>query len=496
MGFAANIIAKLGLDSGEFQRELKYSVNLLKTAAGAMGASLTAVGLATFGRAIVNFSSNLADSADALDMNVESLQELDYAFGQSGASAEQVEKAIKQLNQSIADARSGNAKTIVSFNLLGVSWAQLSSQSPDEILMLLADGLKNARDPTAALAAVVDLLGKSGVRMAAGLRKGTDEIIRLREETTKLGKDDVETIDRAGDFLSRMGRKAMVMGSKALLFARQQVLTAGGFGISPEEKARDASEFKGLISSPSRGALLSKSGGIGQPSDKIGVDPTRIAQIEEAAKIGMDAMRSEKAGEIELADINRETTEEQKQEARDLDRIHRDSIRDRMESEVDLLRIVGGQANERLAIEKEIAIAQQRIADNVADIRSGEAIHTAELKKQNVELDGQIARLKAIQREHAIDEKLKSPDQRRDEERTARERERTGRAIDKNLAEREKTRAKNRAFGGDRADKRDPGAADGKPAKQPGGDKSDTPASEKTLERIAKAVEGKFKVQA
>lgn len=214
-------LGQLGLDVQDFDRgvdralaalrklerkgeDTSKSVGLMATAFSKFAAVLSVGAIANFAKTLVDMGGRLNDQAAAINVNVEAIQELNYAFSQSGAKVEDVSNAFVKLNQSIEMAKDGNAKTIESFHKLGVSFKQVASLSPEQILMEIANGSKNATDKVEALDAIVDLLGKSGKKLAAGLSEGEASIRSLREETTKLTADEVRRLDEIGDAWSRL----------------------------------------------------------------------------------------------------------------------------------------------------------------------------------------------------------------------------------------------------------------------------------------------------
>ena len=213
---SSSLLARLGLDTADFRAGLSRARSEVGGFASAAVAGLSIAGMGAAANEVINFASTLADSAAALGINVEALQELDYAFGQSGTSSQQVSKGLSKLTQSLDAARGGNASTITSFEKLGVTWEDLHTLSPDEILMKMADGFRDSKDPAAAFTAIIDTLGKSGEKMAAGFRSGAAGIKQLREEAAKLTQEQIDELDQAGDRLTKGGNKMKVWGGNAL----------------------------------------------------------------------------------------------------------------------------------------------------------------------------------------------------------------------------------------------------------------------------------------
>jgi hypothetical protein len=428
-----SIIARLGLDSSSFQKEMGNSLSLAQTFARRLGASLGAVGLTRVGKSIIDWSSALRDSADVLNINVESLQELNYAFGQSGAGAEKVEKGLARLNQQIAAAKDGNEGAQKSFEAMGVSMEQLNNLAPDEILMLLADGLKNAKDPAAALDAVLDLLGKSGLRMAAGLRAGSAELERLRSLASKITAEEAAANDAAGDTISTLNTRVMGFGARMLA---------------------------GLINSldPSK------------PFSTV-VSPAKTGELD-AAKAVIDATKASKAADAASGPIDAEAIRQAADAA--------------IQSETDRRHIAQDRADEENKAAEEREQAEKDVYELIDQQLEAEKALTAELREQTQELQDQADAKRADDFGARLDDKLAGPDARREARRSASQRRRHGRALVAQDADRERNARAN----GRQLEPRDPGPADERPAKVDAG--KDGAAKEATLTEIRDLLKGKF----
>ncbi len=302
-------------DAAGFAKKIGEGFSFKTALSGLAGAfSIGAIGGAL--KSILDFGGALRDSADMVNLNVEALQELKFAFAQSGASGENVDKALVKLNDSLSVARGGNEAMIASFARLGVTWEDINRLSPDEVLMKMADGFKAAKNPGDALSAVLDTLGKTGAKLAPGLKEGSDAIRELRAAASKLSTEDVAALDAAGDKWSAFWNSIKVGAAKAALAildvksAADKVAPSGGaatgaafmgmggmmpVGTAPKTKteaagARDTGELFGPENQEE--APMS-------PAEK-----TRRKAIsdkaEEEAKVAGEAMRGDAANKIEV----------------------------------------------------------------------------------------------------------------------------------------------------------------------------------------------------
>lgn len=204
-------------------KEIEKGFNPLKHVgseiAGGFAGALGVGAVIEFTKSIVEMGSELQDAADRLDLSTDALQGLGYAFGQSGAKQEDFEKGMIKLNEAIAKGRDDDQNTIDTFAKLGVTFDDIRKKNPEEILYEIADGMKDAKDPTEALAAAMELLGKSGAKLLPGLKLGANGLIELSAEVMKTSKEDIAALDDLGDAMARFTQNAKVLGAKALLGA-------------------------------------------------------------------------------------------------------------------------------------------------------------------------------------------------------------------------------------------------------------------------------------
>lgn len=211
-------LAKLRSSLAGFKKEQESSFGGLGTKiSGAFAGALSVGAIVQFGKSMIEMGSNINDTADEVQLTTDSLQELTYAFGQNGANSEVAVKGLKKLSENIQTARDGNEKMIASFGRAGVSWADLNRLSPEQILGKLADGLHNIKDPAEAVSLALDLMGKSGAKMAVTLRQGAPELARLREEASKLAAGEIKALDEAGDKIDTIINKLKVMAARGFL---------------------------------------------------------------------------------------------------------------------------------------------------------------------------------------------------------------------------------------------------------------------------------------
>ena len=233
---------KSGLDDSKFQAGInrmdKAAANLGAGMAKAFAPVAVIAGLATLGTMLKNvaneaieFGSNIKDNADRLSMSTTAMQGLTEAFGLSGARSEDVQKGLTRLNISLDDARNNTGTARAAFEKLGITWEQIDNESPEEVIYIISEAVKNAKDPVSALASVMDILGKTGSKMVPGLTDGADALRKMADEASKLSDADVKRLDEYGDTIQKISTRLSVLKAEAVVGAIEGVKNASGSSV-------------------------------------------------------------------------------------------------------------------------------------------------------------------------------------------------------------------------------------------------------------------------
>ncbi len=203
-----------GGSGGLLSRIVGSAGSLGSSALGFLGiGSLSAGGILAYGKSLLNFAHETKIAADQSNLSVESFQRLRSFFGKRGADEEAFSHGMMHLSQSIAEARDGNVKAEQTFRDLGVSFADLHTLSPDQILLRIATAAKNSSDPTRTFADIISVLGKAGDEMIPGLKAGGDAI----EEAGRKSKvASAEAVEAADKIWAAVGRFAKIKSAGVL----------------------------------------------------------------------------------------------------------------------------------------------------------------------------------------------------------------------------------------------------------------------------------------
>jgi hypothetical protein len=195
------------LKSRAFQAELKRqnreSAQFGKDAAAVL--SKVAAVAAIAGAAILkafSYADEIKDTADSLDITVESLVRLRTALQGAGGDAEKMGNVLTKLTINQDKAREGADNVREAFGRLGIAGGEVENLAPDELFERVAYQLSKIEDPARRNALAFEILGKAakGVDWKAyweGYSKG-EGVSNNVAEAIKAGADAWDNLKKAG----------------------------------------------------------------------------------------------------------------------------------------------------------------------------------------------------------------------------------------------------------------------------------------------------------
>lgn len=175
-----------------------------------IGTRLFAAGAGLTG-ALLASAKGFAEIGDQLDkmsmrtgVSVEALSELGYAAKLSGASLEDVEKGVRQMQRAIAMAAGGSKAAQEALADLGLSAEQIKGLSPEQQFMAITQRLNQIEDPTLRAAAAMKIFGRAGTSLIPMLK----DLPALRAEARRLGlvmsTEDAKAAAELNDAMDRL----------------------------------------------------------------------------------------------------------------------------------------------------------------------------------------------------------------------------------------------------------------------------------------------------
>ena len=166
--------------------------------AGAAAGAGIAIGAAAVagGAALVKITSDAAGyareiglAATATGMSVEQVEKMKFAAEKSGTTLDKVETSTIRLAKAMNAAKEGTGPQAEMFAKLGINVtnADGSLRNVNDVLLNVADGMKNTTNPTERMVLATTLMGRGAGEMIPMLAKGSDGIRALGDEATKFG---------------------------------------------------------------------------------------------------------------------------------------------------------------------------------------------------------------------------------------------------------------------------------------------------------------------
>jgi lambda family phage tail tape measure protein len=150
-------------------------------------AALVGAALVSFGRSAIAAADSIADLADATDMAIPKIIEIQNALIASGGKADDASKLITTFYKSIDEAAQGSDKTQLALGRLGISFDMLKNATPTELFDQAAKGLKGIDDPAQKTALAIDIFGKSMIGVSPA--KFAEQLETLRGTFEKQAAD-------------------------------------------------------------------------------------------------------------------------------------------------------------------------------------------------------------------------------------------------------------------------------------------------------------------
>lgn len=150
----------------------------------------------------------IGKTSKVIGISVENLQAWRFAAGQSGVAAEAFSMSLVRLQRNALEAQRGSVSMEEAFARLGVSVEDSNGQlrSAEEILLDMAEPLKNLQSDTERVAILNTIMGRSGARMGPLFLQGAEGIEALLAQFQELGGGlSQDVIDQSEELTDRYG---------------------------------------------------------------------------------------------------------------------------------------------------------------------------------------------------------------------------------------------------------------------------------------------------
>lgn len=225
------LLAQLGLDKTGFDAALasadKSVAKFGKGISGKLAGAFSAAAVVAYGRAIINLGSDVKTMADRLGVSVDAVQEFGMAAKISGGDFSTFADALEKLRVSSVKSAANGENPLAMF---GITMAELKSGDAAGVLKKLSVALQDFNGSAEQTKALREVFGRGAGGVVSMLQNLPDVAGAAR-----LTETEASLLDRAGDKLTLLWNKLLVIGAKAFLVP-EEGLQKG----TPKAKARVA----------------------------------------------------------------------------------------------------------------------------------------------------------------------------------------------------------------------------------------------------------------
>jgi len=247
----------------------------LRTNVGLIFSGVAGGGLLAFGKSLINFGTQIKDTAMIAGVLPEKLQRIQAAFSDK-LTAENTASALTLLNKAMKDAREGSTEAELKLADLGVTFEDIQNKTPDQVILQLADHVRDSVDPVAELQRVTALFGEElGAKLMPVLLKGSENLKELADSAIVADDAVIDLAASGAKHLERFGTsvKQYALQSVAALVGLYQWLDKS------KDKWAEYARNSALILSPLLGAAL-KLRGSGKGTDEEQESDAALAEMQ------------------------------------------------------------------------------------------------------------------------------------------------------------------------------------------------------------------------
>ncbi len=223
-------LLKLGVDTRDLDKGMKGLGAKIKQHQKAIGIGMVAMGGAILagGALAVKTFAQMGDEVHKMSLRTgfatETLSRLKYAAEIGGATLGDVEKAVKKMSKTIADAGYGLETYVRVFREIGIEVEELDGLNPEEQFMKIAEAVAKVEDPSKRAAIAQDVFGRAGTKLLPMLSEGTEGLKLMMAEAEKFAPIfDTEAAAAAAKLTDTMGQLTGSMTKVKLAIAERLI---------------------------------------------------------------------------------------------------------------------------------------------------------------------------------------------------------------------------------------------------------------------------------
>jgi hypothetical protein len=220
--------------SGEIEGNFQKSLNKI---GGQIAQAFTLTAVVNFANKIISTADEVLNLSNRLGVSAETVQSLQIVAKEAGIDFGTFENAISKATKSANDALTGNENLTKTFELLGLSLADIRNLNPEQLFESIAAAMANGEVDAKVLNAAFDILGgETGPKLKELLvslgKDGFDQLNQQMKDSNQILSDQaLKNWDDLGDKIAEVGRSVQSFvgeyGSSLIQFIQD---TAGAWG--------------------------------------------------------------------------------------------------------------------------------------------------------------------------------------------------------------------------------------------------------------------------
>ena len=210
-----------GYESGlaKIRSENQSFVSSLSSISPMIATAFTGGAVLAMANSVMANAHSLETSSKNMHVNIESLQALRAAAREAGVEENGLDMALTRVIKAQSAAVDGDKKMADAFGKLNISFADLKSLSPDQLLAAIGKGLVQSGNSASATHASFEILGRSTSQFMGLLKdlgsEGLDPTIqKFKDLGMVIDESTVAALARSERALERFKNQAKVFGSE------------------------------------------------------------------------------------------------------------------------------------------------------------------------------------------------------------------------------------------------------------------------------------------
>jgi hypothetical protein len=157
-----------------------------------------------FAQEIIDTASEIHDMASAVGVSAEAIQRYKFAAEQTGATMDDVARAINYMNKQLAG---GDNSTRDALDKAHLSFETLRAMKPEDAFNAITEAVRLIPDPILQSKVAAELFSKSALALLPGIKEGFDQIGR---SASVMSNETIQEYDDIGDAISRVKQQVVV----------------------------------------------------------------------------------------------------------------------------------------------------------------------------------------------------------------------------------------------------------------------------------------------